>query len=100
LQKCYFCKKLVLLLFTAFIFNCPPPGGKPPKGPNPLWPKRLGGTAWDKAKDIVRDHGGSIIITGTVTGDADLNGDGETSDTSESAAGFGGSDIFISIINA
>jgi len=84
---------------TVFIFNCPLPDGGPPEVSDYFWPKRLGGTGSKQAMDIVRDHAGNIIVTGHVEGDADLNGDGDASDTNESGAGFAGDDIFISVIN-
>jgi hypothetical protein len=89
---------IVLLLLAVFIFDCSPPGGGPPGNPDPAcaWFKRLGGTGKDEAMDIIKDHAGNIIITGYVTGDADLNGDGDTDDGGETAAAcHGEEDIFI-----
>ena len=64
------------------------------------WSKRFGGTGNDSCSSTV-DSNNRIIITGYVTGDADLNGDGDTTDGgAESSTGYGGTDIFISVFNA
>ncbi|MFC1670544.1 hypothetical protein ACFL20_09130, partial [Spirochaetota bacterium] len=64
-----------------------------------LWSKRFGGISNDQGLKITTDNNNNIIVTGTVNGDADLNGDGDYNDTAETPAGFGGNDIFISAFN-
>ncbi|QQS60842.1 MAG: SBBP repeat-containing protein [Candidatus Moraniibacteriota bacterium] len=61
-----------------------------------LWTKRLGGTGTDWIRGTTLDSSGNIYSTGYVTGDADLNGDGDFTDPYESGTGFGLADIFLS----
>jgi hypothetical protein len=81
---------IFMLLLVVFIIDCSPPGGGPPDGSDYFWPKRLGGTGWEHATDIIRDHAGNMIIAGRATGDADLNGDGDTDDGGETASEING----------
>ena len=61
-----------------------------------LWAKRLGGMEDDKGNGITLDDSDNIIITGFVTGDADLNGNGDFLDPGEDSTGYGLTDAFIS----
>ncbi|QQS60841.1 MAG: SBBP repeat-containing protein [Candidatus Moraniibacteriota bacterium] len=65
-----------------------------------LWAKRLGGVGSDGGSGITMDSAGNIYVTGLVTGDVDLNGDGDFTDPYESGTGFGSNDIFISIFTS
>ncbi|PIR76760.1 MAG: hypothetical protein COU32_00380, partial [Candidatus Magasanikbacteria bacterium CG10_big_fil_rev_8_21_14_0_10_42_10] len=59
------------------------------------WSQRLG-AASGAGRSIITDSSDNIIVTGEVSGDADLNGDGSTdSSGAESALGYGGNDIFV-----
>jgi hypothetical protein len=63
---------------------------------NFLWAKRLGGTNYDYAYSIVVDDSGNVYTTGSFEGTADFNpGPGISNLTSA-----GGTDIFISKLNA
>lgn len=66
---------------------------------NHLWAERLGGTSYDYGYSVATDDLNSIIISGAIVGDSDLNGDGDTNDNNESGTGYGGSDIFISVFS-
>jgi hypothetical protein len=62
-----------------------------------LWSKRLGGASIDQKAIMAVDSTGIVVVTGTITSDADLNGDGDTTDPAETAvAPYGSDDIFIS----
>ncbi|MCP4594991.1 LamG-like jellyroll fold domain-containing protein, partial [Neptuniibacter sp.] len=66
-----------------------------------FWAKRLGGTSSDYGIRITSDANNNIIVTGFVTGNADMNGDGDSVDGgAESATGYGSSDVFISVFNS
>jgi len=61
------------------------------------WSKRLGGTVTDEALQVASDSENNIVAVGQITIDADLNGDGDTTDPWEAPAGVHGEyDIFIS----
>ncbi len=64
------------------------------------WAKRLGGTGLDNTPSAIVDGNGNIIVVGSVTGDADLNNDGDKTDTGESATGYGSNDRFITVFNS
>ncbi len=59
-----------------------------------LWAIRLGGLASDHIKSVTADASNHILVTGNVNGNADLNGDGDLLDDSESVS-FGDTDIFL-----
>ena len=61
------------------------------------WSKRLGGFNFDSGYGIATDSNGSVIVTGSVDGDADLNGDGDNTDGgAESAISYTcDKDVFI-----
>lgn len=63
------------------------------------WAKRLGGIGNDCGVSITSDSSDRVIVTGKVTGAADLNGDGDTLDDNESV-GYGDLDIFISVFDS
>jgi formylglycine-generating enzyme required for sulfatase activity len=67
-----------------------------------LWAKRLGGLSSDYGYGLAVDSNNNIIVTGNVTGKADLNGDGDTADTNENGATgiYQGTDGFISVFNS
>src|SRR3989344_5921371 len=66
-----------------------------------VWSKRLGGTGTDYGVTIAIDTDNNMIVAGAVTGTADLNGDGDTTDANETPSGtYGGTDIFISAFNS
>ena len=44
------------------------------------WSMRLGGTGTDQAFGIIRDSSDNIILTGIVSGNADLDGNGSSAD--------------------
>ena len=60
-----------------------------------LWSIRLGGINSDYGYGITTDSSGNVIVTGSVYGNADLNGDLDYNDGGESATGYGSNDIFI-----
>ncbi|MCB9771761.1 MAG: SBBP repeat-containing protein [Candidatus Omnitrophica bacterium] len=65
------------------------------------WSERLGGTTVDQAKSVATDSSNNIIVSGSVTNNADLNGDGDTSDANESGGGvYEVADAFISVLNS
>ena len=65
------------------------------------WSKRLGGVNNDYGYSITTDSEGNIAITGSVYGNADLNGDGDSTDgEAESTDGYGGDDIFVVKFNS
>lgn len=65
------------------------------------WAKRLGGTGSDNAKAVVTDSNGQIIVTGTVYSNADLNGDGDSTDGgAEDATGYAYDDAFFSVFDS
>ncbi len=65
------------------------------------WSKRLGGTNNDSVSRVVVDSGNNIIVGGTVNGNVDLNGDGDTADTNEATGGvYSSFDAFISVFNS
>lgn len=65
-----------------------------------VWSKRLGGTGGDWGDSVTTDTNNNVIVTGQVTGTADLNGDDDTSDPNETPSGtYGGADAFISVFN-
>jgi hypothetical protein len=70
------------------------------------WSKRLGGTSGDSSNNTKRQgvaiRGDNyVVVTGRVTGDADLNGDGDTNDgNGEDSTGYGSTDIFVSVFNS
>ena len=65
-----------------------------------LWSKRFGGVDTDGGSSVITDSNNDIIITGHIEGEADLNGDGDRTDTGESFIGFGYEDIIIIKINS
>ncbi|MCB9770932.1 MAG: SBBP repeat-containing protein [Candidatus Omnitrophica bacterium] len=68
------------------------------------WSKRLGGTgSSDIGYAVAIDNSNNVIVAGTVSGNADLNGDADTADSNESAGGVYGTatiDAFISVFNS
>jgi formylglycine-generating enzyme required for sulfatase activity len=65
------------------------------------WSKRLGGTGTDYGYAVTVDNSSNINLTGYVTESADLNGDGDTTDSNESTGGvYISSDIFISVFDS
>ena len=65
------------------------------------WAKRLGGTSSDYGYGVVADSNNNVIVTGYVTGNADMNGDGDSTDgNAESNTGYGSSDAFYSVFDA
>ena len=69
---------------------------------NTLWFKRIGGASNDGAKSAAADTSGNIIIGGHMIGNADLNGDGDTSDSYEVPTPDvnGASDAFVSVFGS
>src|SRR3989344_5598417 len=66
-----------------------------------VWSKRLGGTGTDYGGTITTDTNNNVIVSGLVTGTADLNGDGDTDDENETPSGtYGVGDGFISAFNS
>lgn len=63
---------------------------------SPQWAKRFGGKSTDIGRIILYDSAGNINMTGSITGDADLNGDETIGVGGESSSGYGDYDIFIS----
>ncbi|MDO8468700.1 MAG: SBBP repeat-containing protein, partial [Candidatus Peribacter sp.] len=62
------------------------------------WAKRLGGTDNDYGFSVATDTSGNVIVTGGLTGDADMNGDGDATDGgAEDATGYGSIDAFLSV---
>ncbi|MDA3806274.1 MAG: DUF2341 domain-containing protein, partial [Thiomicrorhabdus sp.] len=66
------------------------------------WSKRLGGISGDQGTRVVTDTNNNIILVGTVTGNADLNGDGDSSDggAETATATYDLTDVFISVFNS
>ncbi len=66
------------------------------------WSKRLGGTNSDIGDAVTTDSANNMIISGGLTGNADLNGDGDTADSNETGDTgiYGGGDIFVSVFNS
>ncbi len=65
------------------------------------WSKRLGGTANDTNTSVGVDGSNNVIVSGVITGNVDLNGDGDTADTNETSGGvYVGNDVFISVFNS
>ncbi len=66
------------------------------------WSKRLGGSGLDECLKTARDSADNIIVTGYVTGNADLNGDADTADTNETGntGVYANEDAFISVFNS
>jgi len=66
------------------------------------WAKRLGGIFADSALGVAVDTSGNVIVTGSVNGSADLNGDGSITPglPETSADPYGGIDIFVSKFNS
>ena len=65
------------------------------------WAKRLGGIDSDGGWSVITDSDDNIIVTGSVTGDADLNGDGNnTGGGAEDATNYGSNDIFVSVFDS
>ncbi len=67
-----------------------------------VWSKRLGGTSLDASFELTNDSNNNVIITGIVTGTADLNGDGDTDEANETPTGGinGLGDVFISVFDS
>lgn len=65
-----------------------------------LWAKRLGGTQQDRALGVAIDSANNIVVTGNVIGNADLNGDGDSSDGGAESSVYGDYDVFISVFNS
>jgi len=64
-----------------------------------MWSVRLGGIENDNANDLIADSNGNIYITGRVYGNADMNGDSDSTDGgAELSSGYGNNDIFITKI--
>lgn len=63
------------------------------------WAKRLGGLSDDKGYAAATDSLDNIIVTGFVTGDADLNCDGDYGEEGEATGIYGAKDIFIVIFD-
>ncbi|MFH1046421.1 MAG: LamG-like jellyroll fold domain-containing protein, partial [Candidatus Omnitrophota bacterium] len=68
----------------------------------PQWSRRLGGTGWDNAEAAIANSDGDVFIIGYIVGNADLNGNGNSTDGgAEDGTGFGGSsDIFITVFTS
>ncbi|MCC6933035.1 MAG: SBBP repeat-containing protein [Deltaproteobacteria bacterium] len=65
------------------------------------WAKRLGGTGTDIGRGLATDSNNNIIVAASVTGNADLNGDGDSTDGgAESSTGYGGTDSIITVFNS
>src|SRR3989344_545143 len=65
------------------------------------WSKRFGGTSGDFGDTITTDTNNQVVVTGVITGTADLNGDDDALDESEVPSGtYGGIDVFISAFNS
>ncbi|MEE8306506.1 MAG: SBBP repeat-containing protein, partial [Gammaproteobacteria bacterium] len=65
------------------------------------WAKRLGGTDFDNGYEVITDSNNNLIVTGYVTGNADMNGDGDSVDGgAEDATGYGNFDAFISVFDS
>ena len=89
-----FCGFFILLLSCLFARDV-----KKDPEPEYIWTgiKQLGGSNFDWGTSITVDSNGSLIATGGVDGNADLNGNGVSTDGgAEDAAGYGNTDIFIS----
>ena len=67
---------------------------------NHLWAKRFGGTLSDETTTITVDISGNIIVTGSINGPADFNGDGDTTDGTVESTGYGFDDGFLSKFDA
>jgi hypothetical protein len=64
---------------------------------NFLWGKRFGGAGYDTGTALTIDQDNNILVIGTITNTADLNGDRDTTDSFETVASpYGGRDIFFS----
>ena len=66
-----------------------------------VWSKRLGGAANDTNYNLRFDSNDNLIIVGGVTGDADLNGDGDFLDgNGEDSTGYANADVAISVFDS
>jgi hypothetical protein len=86
------------------LFACSPPGGhhQPPADSGP-WSKRLGGAGDDTGHALAVDSSGNVFVAGTVTGNADLNGNGSSSEGFPETASLvsnGFNDIFLVKFNS
>ncbi|MCC6933601.1 MAG: hypothetical protein IT292_10150 [Deltaproteobacteria bacterium] len=62
------------------------------------WAKRLGGTGADIGYGVAVNSANSVIVTGSITGNADMNGDGDYTDGgAESNSGAG---AFVSVFDS
>lgn len=65
-----------------------------------LWARRLGGVGEDAAFGLAVDRGGMVFVTGKITGNADLNGNGSSDDGGAEDEGiYGNTDAFIAAFN-
>ena len=64
---------------------------------NWVWAKRLGGTNADAGYSVAVDSSDNIVVVGVAYGNADMNGDGDSTDGgAETGTNYGGNDAFIS----